>query len=755
MFPQNCPDRCHVSGVLARAMGTTVMKLNSMQQLIRLLRATLVCAAGLSSTVNLPAQPVYETELEFLATGDFNGDGKPDIAIVDRYTGRVRFGYQLAQGYFNWIPWRAGGMDGVTGVSVGRLVDDKHDSLALTAADANLTTIVDAANPKIETDPVKIPSPTLGPAMVTAVDIGGAGNTPLLDLYVASMYPPMRLTLFRNDGKAFKPIADIPAAGEEKHGNRLALKSGGPEFVVSISAGEKGNALLAENLASGKPEAVLNIGDLPANADYVLGNFRPGQAALKQFVFYKAGEPTLTVRAVVESGGKFSAGAAKSFTLDRPLRQLTIVDSAKKSRLLAVFGDREPAELMDFDGEHAPVTAQKLVGATNRFLTAALALPDAVVLFSVTTNDHPRSVSHYQVHTLQGEQYAPGAFGALETLDPRDDSTVSNIHARIVATLTEKTAADMKPYTNMIPGTDVPYAMVPIPPGEFLMGSPEPEPGHRPDESPQHRVKISPLWMGRFEVTWEQYLLFMYPEDEKELRKSHPTDVVVDDVVDAVTRPSHPYVPMDFGMGTKSKRGGIGFPAIAMTQHAANKFCHWLSAKTGHFYRLPTEAEWEYACRAGTTNAYSFGDDPKKLPDYAWFFENSDSKYQECGKKLPNPWGLYDMHGNLVEWVLDQYDSNYYAACAAKGVVTDPWNKATQPYPHSVRGGSWDDDSSELRSAARRGSDRTWKMTDPQLPKGKWYLTDAKTVGFRIVRPLAVPSAEDLAKYWISGVERE
>src|ERR1051326_4847645 len=119
----------------------------------------------------LRAAFVYETEQEFITTGDFNGDGKPDIAIVDKAKGRVRFGYQLAEGFFNWVAWRAGGVGGVTGVSVGRLVDDKHDSLALTSADNNLSAIVDGVNPSIETDPVKFPSPTLGPATVVAVDI--------------------------------------------------------------------------------------------------------------------------------------------------------------------------------------------------------------------------------------------------------------------------------------------------------------------------------------------------------------------------------------------------------------------------------------------------------------------------------------------------------------------------------------------------------------------------------------------------------
>jgi len=199
--------------------------------------------------------------------------------------------------------------------------------------------------------------------------------------------------------------------------------------------------------------------------------------------------------------------------------------------------------------------------------------------------------------------------------------------------------------------------------------------------------------------------------------------------------------------------GKDGFPAIAMTHHAANKYCQWLSAKTGHFYRLPTEAEWEYACRAGTKTTYFWGDDGSKLGEYAWYEQNSDFKYQKIGKKKPNPWGLYDIYGNVVEWVLDQYDPDYYKKTPAG--AADPWDKATKPYPLAVRGGSWDDEAPMLRSAARRGSDRSWKMQDPQLPKSIWYFTDAQFIGFRIVRPLKVPSAPEMQRYWASGVERD
>jgi formylglycine-generating enzyme required for sulfatase activity len=204
---------------------------------------------------------------------------------------------------------------------------------------------------------------------------------------------------------------------------------------------------------------------------------------------------------------------------------------------------------------------------------------------------------------------------------------------------------------------------------------------------------------------------------------------------------------MSFGMGKD------GYPAISMTQHAANKYCEWLSAKTGQFYRLPTEAEWEYACRAGTTTAYSFGDDPAKLGDYAWYEKNSDFKYQKVGRKKPNPWGLYDMHGNVAEWCLDQYEPSYERFTGA--LPADPWNRAAKNYPHAVRGGSWDDEPAKLRSAARRGSDKTWKIQDPQLPKSVWYHTDAQFLGFRIVRPLTLPSPEAMQAYWNSGVEKD
>jgi len=321
-----------------------------------------------------------------------------------------------------------------------------------------------------------------------------------------------------------------------------------------------------------------------------------------------------------------------------------------------------------------------------------------------------------------------------------------------------KDESEMKSYTEPIPETDAKFGMVPIKGGKFLMGSSEEEfrRFNKKDESdkdakekvydegPQHEVVIEPFWMGKCEVTWDEYELWgmkldMYRRRQKrEQQKTPPTER--EQLVDAVAVPTNPYSDMTFGMGKE------GYPAICMTQLAAKLYCKWLSAKTGRYYRLPTEAEWEYACRAGTTTPYSCGDDPEKLGDYAWHFDNADDKYHKVGQKKPNPWGLYDMHGNVSEWVVDQYVVDGYKQFAGKS-TKNPLIPATTEYSRVVRGGSWAEDPPALRSAARRASTKLWKMQDPQIPQSIWYLTDAKFVGFRVVRPLRTPSPDEAKRY--------
>jgi formylglycine-generating enzyme required for sulfatase activity len=318
-------------------------------------------------------------------------------------------------------------------------------------------------------------------------------------------------------------------------------------------------------------------------------------------------------------------------------------------------------------------------------------------------------------------------------LDAEQLAAVRRIRARIEER-TSKPKGPPSAYKVTIPNTTFSYGMAPIPAGEFLMGSADSD--SKPNERPQHKVRVDAFWMQTHEVTWDAYLMFMFADQAMEPK--HP-----DAVVDALSRPTGPHLEMSFG------RGNSGFPAISMTQHAANKFAQWLSAKTGEFYRLPTEAEWEYACKAGSTA----GVPPAQLGDYAWFAKNSpvpaftDGTYHKIGTKKPNAWGLYDMLGNVMEWTLDQLAP--YTAEAAQ----NPWVKSTAPYPHAVRGGSWNDDEESVRCTVRVGSNPDWKKQDPQLPKSIWYMTDAQWLGFRLVRPATLPSAEEMYRAWNNGVE--
>jgi formylglycine-generating enzyme required for sulfatase activity len=282
--------------------------------------------------------------------------------------------------------------------------------------------------------------------------------------------------------------------------------------------------------------------------------------------------------------------------------------------------------------------------------------------------------------------------------------------------------AALEKYSETIPNTKITFEMVPIPGGTFTMGSPANEAGRQADEGPQHKVTLKPFYMAAREVTWDEYDEFAFSNDIRRKRRlglAGPKDAG-----DAVSRPTPPYADESWGWGKESQ------PVIGITQYSATKYCEWLSARTGKKYRLPTEAEWEYAARAGSTTAYSYGDDPDQLGDYAWYKANSEEQPHVGGQKKPNAWGLFDMHGNVAEWTRDAYSAEFYAKSPADNPVNDPGKEL---YPHAVRGGSWDDEPAKLRSAARRSSVEAWSRRDPQNPKSLWWHTDATFVGFRVV----------------------
>ena len=228
-------------------------------------------------------------------------------------------------------------------------------------------------------------------------------------------------------------------------------------------------------------------------------------------------------------------------------------------------------------------------------------------------------------------------------------------------------------------------------------------------------------------------------------------------MIDAVTAPSNLYdSTFTYESGEDPRQ-----PAVTITQFAAKQYTKWISRLTDQFYRLPCEAEWEYACRAGTTTAFSFGDDPSDIDDYAWHFENSDDRTHKVGLKKPNPWGLYDMHGNVAEWTLDQYVTDHYAKFAGKNVkAVDSIAWPTKLFPRTLRGGGWEFDPEECRSASRfkSASEDEWKEEDPNFPKSPWWFTTSPStsVGMRIMRPLAEPETKkEKSKYWDADLERE
>ena len=309
----------------------------------------------------------------------------------------------------------------------------------------------------------------------------------------------------------------------------------------------------------------------------------------------------------------------------------------------------------------------------------------------------------------------------------------------------------MVPYTLTVPGSSVTIEMVPVPGGEFTMGSPDSEAGHQADEGPQVKVQVGPMWVAKYETTWKEYKLYMSMYRLfKTLASEGLRKVNDDNKVDAVTAPTELYdasFTFKFGEGEK-------LPAVTMTQYSAKQYTKWLSKLTGDQYRLPTEAEWEYACRAGSQAAFAFGDDVGQLDSYAWHAGNSEEIPHDVGTKKANQFGLHDMHGNVMEWTVNGYSEDGYKHVAEKKqpmsfLETVFWPDS--PENRVVRGGSFQDEALLLRSAARVSSkDEDWKSEDPNVPLSPWWYTNdpARGVGFRVFRSYEPLNAEDMKKFW-------
>lgn len=289
-----------------------------------------------------------------------------------------------------------------------------------------------------------------------------------------------------------------------------------------------------------------------------------------------------------------------------------------------------------------------------------------------------------------------------------------------------------------IPGTNVRIEMRWVPAGTFRMGSEDSEAGRDPDEGPAHRVTLPGFWIGATEVTSDQFAPYRFARFDGDDGPTGPGSFDLD----AVTRPSPPYEDPAHGLA------GGSYPAVGITRWNALHFARWLSEKTGRLFRLPTEAEWEYACRAGGEGAFGFGGDPADAAGHAWLAGNSGDAIHAVGGREPNAWGIHDMHGNVAEWVVDTYDEAAYAARAGAGPVREPRNGHAWRGQGVVRGGAFDDFPEDARCAERFPETPAWKRRDPQIPKSRWWNTDSPHVGFRLVSPDGKHTLEEIRAYF-------
>ena len=248
------------------------------------------------------------------------------------------------------------------------------------------------------------------------------------------------------------------------------------------------------------------------------------------------------------------------------------------------------------------------------------------------------------------------------------------------------------PFTETVPHSTVKFVLRPLPIGRVTTAD-------RTGPGGSRATDVRPVWIGETEVTWDAYDVFLLRLDVPEGKRA---SAEADPGPDAVTRPTPPYAPPDRGWGH------AGYPALGVTFHAARQYCRWLSEKTGRRYRLPTVAEWGYACWGGVQGPSGEppGDD---LTGRAWFFENADERAHPVGKKRPNALGLYDTLGNVAEWCTD-----------ADG----------RPV---VCGGSFRTEGADLSCGLREPQGRDWTAGDPSFPPSKWWLSDGAFVGFRVV----------------------
>jgi len=362
----------------------------------------------------------YETPFEFVGEGDFDGDGNTDVLILDKVTGAFRIGYQTALGDPAWADTRASGIEGVTGVSIGRVLNTARDTLVATAPAANRVNLVEIASAASPALPVSMFIPSLGPNLVSAIDIGGAGNTAHADLYVVSQdNPGPRETLMRNTGASRSLIADVGLANYRSSANTFQVKAATTKLGLMNRNAPANDQFLMLDLGSGATVANLTftVPLAPTSPPQFVAE-RFGSSPYAQVLFHRAGDASLMKFQIDEPvANTFTMMGSNSFALGAPIQQVQVLARPGTPRLLVLFGSAPTnatiATVYDFDGTNAPIAVQSFTNANG--FTAGAALGGNFTLLS--SDGSGRSTS-YQNWLASGNGYVAGTSGTLPKVTP-------------------------------------------------------------------------------------------------------------------------------------------------------------------------------------------------------------------------------------------------------------------------------------------------------------------------------------------------
>lgn len=385
------------------------------------MKAKLLALLCLAAPVAFAA--VSETPEELQTSGDLNGDGREDLVVVDKVTGVYRVGYGQPNGSNYWVEARPSGIEHVTGLGIGRVLNTARDALAFVSPDANRVNVLDAGDPAAAAQPINVFLTPIGPSRVIALDIGGAGNTAHHDLFTPTMANsppnPYQLSLTRSTGGgANSAMTGTNLSAEVAAAERVTIKTGTILLAGTLSRTTPNYTFRAQAMTNGLPVNVATVNNLPAADRFLFANFNG--TSLSQFLFYLGGGSNLTLRPIQEPvAGQFQFGAGTTFNFAGTLRQVVAVPGASDTRLVIIFGEGETAGVYSFDGTNAPTLVESFQAEPGETFTGAAALGNGNL--SLYSGSEGRS-SRFQNWNRSGNGYTKGASGDLPQLNPLGNS---------------------------------------------------------------------------------------------------------------------------------------------------------------------------------------------------------------------------------------------------------------------------------------------------------------------------------------------